>query len=48
MEVTSGGPPRLLVSGRAEEALQKVGAHAVHLSLSHDGGLAVAAVIVER
>ncbi len=47
MEVSSGGPPRIETSGRAAEALSARGVKSVHLSLSHDGGLAVAAVILE-
>ncbi|HUB06642.1 MAG TPA: holo-ACP synthase [Myxococcales bacterium] len=47
MEVASGGPPRLAVRGKAAAALEGRGGRAIHLSLSHDGGLAVAAVVVE-
>ncbi|MHB8417099.1 MAG: holo-ACP synthase [Myxococcales bacterium] len=47
MEVASDGPPRLSLRGRVAAALEGRGGVAVHLSLSHDGGLAVAAVVVE-
>jgi len=47
MEVVSDGPPRFRTQGRCAELLQERSIVAVHLSLSHDGGLAVAAVIRE-
>ncbi|MHB1844127.1 MAG: holo-ACP synthase [Deltaproteobacteria bacterium] len=47
MEISSGGPPAIASRGRAAEALSARGVKSVHLSLSHDGGLAVAAVILE-
>ena len=47
IEVASGGAPRLATSGRAAEAMAARGARGVHVSLSHDGGLAVAAVVLE-
>lgn len=47
MEVRSGGPPSIEASGRAAEALKARGVRQVHLTLSHDGGLAVAAVVLE-
>ena len=43
----SGAPPRLEVRGTVAEALATLGATAVHLSLSHDGGLALAFVVLE-
>lgn len=48
MEVQSGGPPRLCTSGRCAEVLAERQIESVHLSLSHDGGMAVAAVVLER
>jgi holo-[acyl-carrier protein] synthase len=47
MEVISDGPPRFRIQGRCDEVLQERRIVAVHLSLSHDGGMAVAAVILE-
>jgi holo-[acyl-carrier protein] synthase len=47
MEVVSDGPPRFRTQGRCAEVLQERRVVAVHLSLSHDGGMAVAAVILE-
>lgn len=40
--------PRLVPSGRAQAALEKLGATRVHLSLSHDGGVAIAMVLIEN
>ena len=48
MEVTSGGPPRFTTRGRCAEALAQLGIQTIHLSLSHDGGIAVAGVVLER
>jgi holo-[acyl-carrier protein] synthase len=47
MEVVSDGPPRFRTQGRCAEVLKERRIVAVHLSLSHDGGMAVAAVILE-
>lgn len=47
MEVASDGPPKISTSGRAGEAAWSRGVRSIHLSLSHDGGLAVAAVVLE-
>jgi len=47
MEVVSGGPPRFRMQGRCAEVIRERQIRAVHLSLSHDGGMAVAAVILE-
>ncbi|MEU8265962.1 holo-ACP synthase [Sphaerisporangium sp. NPDC049002] len=48
-EVTTaaGGRPGLQVSGRAAEVAAELGVRRWHLSLSHDGGFAVAYVIAE-
>jgi holo-[acyl-carrier-protein] synthase len=42
-----GGRPRLHVTGRAAEVAAGLGVARWHLSLSHDGGLAIAYVIAE-
>ncbi|EEX48719.1 MULTISPECIES: holo-ACP synthase [Jonquetella] len=41
----AAGRPSLLLSGRAEEVCR---GGTVHLSLSHDGGQAIAFVVIER
>ncbi|WP_405144597.1 holo-ACP synthase [Sphaerisporangium sp. NBC_01403] len=48
-EVTTAahGRPELRVSGRAAEVAAELGVRRWHLSLSHDGGFAVAYVIAE-
>lgn len=47
MEVVSGGPPRITTRGRCAEVIAQRGVQSVHLSLSHDGGIAIAGVILE-
>lgn len=49
MEVVNDqlGKPSLRFSGRTQQLLAKHGTAKVHLSLSHDGGHAVAVVILE-
>ena len=48
VEVVRGrGAPRLVLAGVAAEAARALGARRVHLTLSHDAGVAVAAVILE-
>jgi holo-[acyl-carrier protein] synthase len=42
-----GEPPRLALAGAAEAAARARGVSRVHLTLSHDGGVAVATVILE-
>ena len=42
-----GGQPVIIASGVAQEILEARGATAVHLSFSHDGGCAVAIVVIE-
>lgn len=39
--------PRLVPSVRAQAALDSIGATRLHLSLSHDGGVAIAMVLIE-
>jgi holo-[acyl-carrier protein] synthase len=49
MEVTNNtlGKPELILSGKAAEQFQANGLDRLHLSLSHDGGTAVAMVVLE-
>ncbi len=47
MEVVSGGPPKFETRGRCRAVLSQRGVVNVHLSLSHDGGLAIAGVVLE-
>lgn len=42
------GNPRLQLSGTVAEAAERLGIHRWHLSLSHDGGHAIAYVVAER
>jgi holo-[acyl-carrier protein] synthase len=48
-EITTAahGRPRLGVTGRAAEVAEELGVKRWHVSLSHDGGFAVAYVIAE-
>ena len=41
------GAPRLVLAGVAERAARALGVSRVHLSLTHDGGVAVAGVVLE-
>jgi holo-[acyl-carrier protein] synthase len=41
------GNPHLELSGAAEAVAQHVGAEHLHLSMSHDGGVAIAYVVAE-
>jgi holo-[acyl-carrier protein] synthase len=45
--VGDGGRPELLTRGKARLLLEEIGGRAVHLSFSHEAGLAVAAVVIE-
>jgi holo-[acyl-carrier protein] synthase len=48
VEVARGeGPPRLVLHGVAAEAALRLGATRRHLTLTHDGGVAAATVILE-
>ncbi|MBK9517071.1 MAG: holo-ACP synthase [Anaeromyxobacter sp.] len=42
-----GGAPRLVLAGAAAEAARAIGATRQHLTLTHDGGMAAATVILE-
>ena len=44
---TDGGAPALRLSGRAAERARERGVRSMHVSLSHQGGIAAAAVILE-
>jgi len=50
MEITLNdlGKPELLISGRAREIFTKQGLKNTFLSLSHDGGNAIAMVVLEK
>ena len=41
------GAPQLALSGRAAEAAQRLGVARLHLSITHDGGVAAAVVVAE-
>lgn len=45
--VGAGGRPALVVSGRTAEVAAAAGVRSWHVSLTHDGGVAVAVVIAE-
>jgi len=49
MEVSNNdlGKPELTLSGKAAEQFQSKGMTSIHLSLSHDGGSAIAMVVLE-
>ena len=49
VEVVSdmGRPPRLALSGEAEQRARNAGVCQVHVTLTHDGGVAAAVVILE-
>jgi holo-[acyl-carrier protein] synthase len=48
VEVVRGeGAPRLVFAGAAARAAATLGATKVHVTLTHDGGMAAAAVILE-
>lgn len=41
------GKPRLVVTGKAKATLDAMSVSKIHLSLSHDGGIAFATVLLE-
>jgi len=43
----TGAPPTIRVSGRAKEAMERKGGREAVLSISHDGGFALAAVVIQ-
>jgi holo-[acyl-carrier protein] synthase len=45
--VSTGGPPGLRLHGEAARRAESLGARKAHLSLSHDGGVAAAVVVLE-
>ena len=49
MSVRSGplGQPKLVVTERAAEKLTELGGTAVHVSITHDAGVAAAVVVIE-
>lgn len=49
VEVTreKGERPKILLHGKAKEAAESLGCKGVHLSLSHEGGFAVAFAVIE-
>jgi holo-[acyl-carrier protein] synthase len=47
MELVSEGRPRFHTSGQAAVALRELGVAQVHVTLSHDGGMALASVVLE-
>lgn len=47
VRVDGRGAPALALSGRAGELMRRRGGRRTHLSLTHDGGLAAATVVIE-
>ncbi len=48
IEVRRGeGAPQLALAGRTAEAAQRLGVARLHLSITHDGGMAAAVVVAE-
>jgi holo-[acyl-carrier protein] synthase len=43
----AAGRPSIVLSGAAQTAAEKLGVERLHLSLTHDGGVAVAFVVLE-
>ena len=42
------GKPKVILYGNADKYLKQLNANLVHVSISHDGGKAVAFVVIER
>jgi holo-[acyl-carrier protein] synthase len=47
-EVSNGGAPELSISGTVKEVADKLGVTNWHVSISHDGPVAIAYVIAEK
>jgi holo-[acyl-carrier protein] synthase len=47
VHVTGGGAPKLVLNGKAAEAVAKAGGRRAHLTLTHDAGVAAAVVVLE-
>ena len=47
-EVSNGGAPNLIISGSVKIAADKLGITNWHISISHDGPVAIAYVIAEK
>ena len=47
IEAGPGGQPRAVLSGGALDRLRVLGGTSVHLSITHDGGMAAAVAVVE-
>jgi holo-[acyl-carrier protein] synthase len=47
VEGAFGEPPRLALSGQAAERFREMGGSRLHLSLTHEGGMAAAFVVLE-
>ena len=47
VERLEDGRPRLVLHGPALARFKALGAHRAHISLSHDGGIAAAVVVLE-
>lgn len=45
--IRSGGAPSVRLAGEAARAARRLGVRAVHLTLTHDAGIAAAAVVLE-
>lgn len=48
VEKNRDGAPRLVVAGTVEETAARLGINRWHVSITHDGGVAVATVVAER
>ena len=42
-----GNRPRIVLYGRAEEVAERLGVCSVHVSITHDAGIAAAVVVIE-
>ena len=48
IQTEKNGRPRIVLSGAAEEAFRSRGGSEIYLSFTHEGGQAVAFVVLER